>query len=194
MNLLTQALNKQTEIWKHEVIDSKSKLNDWLMYESTKYAARTKVGGVIPLSEQDFILKYQKRLRLTEYYLNTNKKIRYLLSRTLLVRFGSKYGPNIRLNSCGRGLYLAHLGNVITNGDIGCDCKIAQNVTIGHNHGKTPVIGNNVSIYTGSTIIGGIYLADSIVVGANSLVNKDFENRGCTIAGVPAKVLGASVD
>ena len=50
-------------------------------------------------------------------------------------------------------------------------------------------IGNNVDIGYGATIIGDIKIADNIIIGANSLVNKSFLESGVVIAGCPAKVI-----
>lgn len=59
-------------VWEHEIISSASDLKEWIKYEGAKYPKRTLV-GVFPLTENDAIFKYQKRLRKTEYYLNTGK-------------------------------------------------------------------------------------------------------------------------
>ena len=48
----------------------------------------------------------------------------------------------------------------------------------------TPVIGNDVVIGVGSTLVEGIGIAYGIAIGANSLVNKSFEERVIAIAGV----------
>jgi serine O-acetyltransferase len=50
-----------------------------------------------------------------------------------------------------------------------------------------PQIGNNVYIGPGAKIFGEIVIADNIAIGANSVVNKSFYEKGISIAGVPAK-------
>lgn len=42
-------------------------------------------------------------------------------------------------------------------------------------------------IGSGAKIIGNVKIADNCVIGANSVVIKDFLEEGITIAGVPAK-------
>ncbi|HEY3363291.1 MAG TPA: hypothetical protein VGK06_16105 [Methanosarcina sp.] len=48
-------------------------------------------------------------------------------------------------------------------------------------------MGNNVYIGPGAKIFGNIVIADNIAIGANSVVNKSFYERGISIAGIPAK-------
>ena len=162
---------------------------EWLKYEKKGYKFTSLLGEIICMTEDDYLWRYQKRLRLTEYYINTNKHIRYMISRVKLIRLTAKLGVNIRINSCGRGLRIAHISSVITNGDIGKDCRLFPNVLIGQNGGASPIIGDSVTIYTGATIIGNITLADRIKVGANALVNKSFTQPGVNIGGVPARIL-----
>ena len=57
----------------------------------------------------------------------------------------------------------------------------------GINLNKCPKIGNNVDIGYGATIIGDIEIADNIIIGANSLVNKSFLESNIIIAGIPAR-------
>ena len=74
---------------------------------------------------------------------------------------------------------------------LGMGCKIWQNVTIGANSvegarvGEYPTIGNNVLIYAGAVIVGGIEIGDNCIIGANSVVTKSF-GANSIIAGVPA--------
>jgi serine O-acetyltransferase len=72
--------------------------------------------------------------------------------------------------------------------EIGKNCTIFHQVTIGYKKGKCPTLGDNVRIYTGAVIIGGIKLGNNCTVGANSVVNKDVPEN-CTVAGVPARII-----
>ena len=185
---------KKAEQWEHEIITSHEDLKEWLYYESRKYNSRTKIGNFICLTEQDYIWKYQRLLRKTEYYLNTGRKLRFYLAMVLLNRWRIKYGMNIRLNSCGKGLKIMHIGSILTNGDIGRDCRLHINVSIvsGGKEQMVPTLGDSIVVGVGAIIVGGICLADGIAVGANALVNKTFDERNITIAGVPAKKISSS--
>ena len=50
-----------------------------------------------------------------------------------------------------------------------------------------PRFGQKRDIGVGARILGDIYIADDIVIGANSVVTKTFDEPGITIAGIPAK-------
>ncbi|MCD8764823.1 serine acetyltransferase [Staphylococcus hominis] len=86
----------------------------------------------------------------------------------------------------GKGTKFAHsgLGCVIhERAIIGDDCKILQNVTIGgrSKHG-TPVIGNNVLIGAGATILGGITIGNNVKIGAQALVMEDVQDNQTIVA------------
>lgn len=75
---------------------------------------------------------------------------------------------------------------------IGKNCSIHQGVTLGRvfNGPKSgvPTIGNNVVIFAGAKILGGVYLSDNVIVGANAVVTKDVPEN-CVVAGVPARII-----
>lgn len=188
--LFQLAMSKQDEVWNHSIIKTRADLKIWLAYERHKYAAELSSGGIFCLAEKDFIWKYQKRLRKTEYYLNSGKRIKYLISRYLLVRLSIRLGLNIRLNSCGKGLYIVHIASVITNGDIGEDYAAFPNTLVGSDTtGAIPLIGDHVIAYTGATIAGKIHIASNVKISANSFVNQSIDEENVIVAGVPAKIV-----
>ena len=173
----------------HKIIENRADLKDWLKYEKSKYKRVTPLYFFGLLTEQDAIWKYQRRLRVTEYHHNTHHKIRYLFSRILLHRLQFRYGMKVKLNSCGRGLKIMHLGSILTNGDLGEDCSLHVNVSIvsGGRDTGTPVIGSRNVIGVGAVVVGSVTLGSGIAVGANAVVTKSFEEDNIAIAGVPAK-------
>lgn len=109
-------------------------------------------------------------------------------------RLGVQCGFSIPLNTCGKGLCIAHIGPIIVSekAAIGEYCKIHVGVNIGadaRNGQDAPAIGNHVYIGPGAKLFGKITIADQIAIGANSVVNKDFLTPAVSIAGVPAKVI-----
>lgn len=83
-------------------------------------------------------------------------------------------------------------GNIIINNNaiIGDNVQFHGNNCVGEkSNGGAPKIGKNVDIGFGAVIIGDIEIADNIVIGANSLVNKSFLEEGVIIAGCPAKII-----
>ena len=59
--------------------------------------------------------------------------------------------------------------------------------------GKYPSIGNDVTLYPGAKIIGGIHIANGAVVGANSVVIGSVD-EGEVVAGIPAAVIHSCRD
>jgi serine O-acetyltransferase len=94
-------------------------------------------------------------------------------------------------NSCsiGSGCYIQHgVGSVII-GDLGDNCWINQQVTIGHkNKNGRPLIGNNCFIFSGAKVIGNIKIGNNVTVGANAVVVKNVPSN-CTVVGVPAYIV-----
>ena len=174
------------------MITTKKELKDWLFYEKNRYGIgkNSKIRFLFG-SEIATIWHFQKRLRITEYYYNSQKKIRYIVSLFRLNHLRNKYGFHIGLNVCGRGLKLMHLGPILINGDV----KIGENVSIhigtsfvaqGVNN-QVPIIGNGVVVGVGAVILGGIKIADNVAIGANAVVNKDVLEKNIAVAGIPAK-------
>ncbi|GGH37850.1 transferase [Mangrovimonas yunxiaonensis] len=77
---------------------------------------------------------------------------------------------------------------------IGKECKIYHNVTIGtketqdFKNGHYPNIGDRVTIYPNSIIIGDISIGDNVVIGAGSVVLNDIPSNSIAI-GSPAKIV-----
>lgn len=94
----------------------------------------------------------------------------------------------------GPGLHLPHCGNRVVNAsaNIGAHCCICQGVTIGvSGRGQqrgTPVVGDRVYFGVNAVVVGKIQVGDDVVIGANSLVNRDVMSH-CTVLGVPAVIV-----
>ena len=88
------------------------------------------------------------------------------------------------------GVHFIHpIGIVIVKGpQIGKDCKIFQNVTIGKWKRKVPKLGNNVTVFPHCVIIGDVEIGDNCVIGAGSVVTKSIPANKVAI-GNPAKVI-----
>lgn len=80
------------------------------------------------------------------------------------------YSTYLNADSIGRNFYCLHL------------------VTLGNGRGGRPTIGDNVSIYTGSMIFGGVRIGNNVTIGAATVIFKDVPD-GCTVVGNPAVIV-----
>ena len=112
------------------------------------------------------------------YYSRKNNK----LGRKNVMEIHGEFGKNIKIY---------HQGIIITkNAKLGDNCILHGMNCIGskdNNVNQAPTIGNNVEIGYGAIVIGNIFIANNITIGANSIVTKSFYEEGITIAGNPAK-------
>lgn len=150
----------------------------------------------------DEVWKFQIILRKAEYYNNLYylaKKhyfLHYIWYKFLLHRRSVKLGFSIPINVFGPGLSIAHHGTIVINAKakIGKNCRLQEGVTIGATNGSSeaPKIGDNVFIGTGAKIIGDVFIADDVAIGANAVVVKSITEKGVTYGGVPAKKISSN--
>lgn len=142
----------------------------------------------------NFIYIFQRKLRKTEFYKNTQtnifRKLIYFYLYSRYRKYQMKLGFSIPLSVFGPGLGIAHYGTIVVNGNakVGANCRVHIAVNIGANGGKeAPQLGDNVYIGPGAKIFGDIRIADHVKIGANAVVNKSFDEEGAVIVGIPAK-------
>lgn len=90
----------------------------------------------------------------------------------------------------GYGLYIGHGGPIIINPStvIGDNCNLSQFTTIGSNKGMAAIIGDNVYIGPGVSIVENVIIGNNVTIGAGSVVTKNIPDNA-TAAGNYAKVL-----
>ena len=89
----------------------------------------------------------------------------------------------------GKGFMILHAATIFIHPRvvIGDDVGIMHNVTIGTNMGDdVPVIGNNVFIGCGASVLGKVKVGNNSRVAANSLVIRNVPENSFAV-GVPAK-------
>ena len=93
----------------------------------------------------------------------------------------------------GIGISFPHpKGVLFTRGtELGDNCVINGNVRFVGRHGRYPIIGENTFIGDSVVLLGGIRLERDVVVGAGSVVTKNFGPE-VTIAGNPARIINHS--
>ncbi len=173
------------------MIRSKQDLKEYM--EADKFAlARS---GRRP-SPFDLVWRYERLMRRCEYWLNCRRgpvgRLVALFYRWRFFRLGIKCGFEFPLNSCGKGLSIAHVGPILLNGSakLGEYCRIHLFVSVATTAGQNnaaPIIGDRVYIGPGARLFGSIHIANDIAVGANAVVNKSFDTPGISIGGIPAK-------
>lgn len=135
---------------------------------------------------------FYKAIKIHRAYRNAkdnNKKISKLIFAFKANRISSKY--NLELyGKFGYNLKIWH-GNIVVNGKaiLGNNVVLHGNNCIGEKDGVAPVIGDNVEIGYGSVILGNVKIANNVIIGANSLVNKNIDEEGVVVAGCPAKII-----
>jgi serine O-acetyltransferase len=95
----------------------------------------------------------------------------------------------------GAGLCLIHPSNVMIGRgvEIGEDCLIFHDVTLGTGPvpGR-PKVGNNVDIYVGARVLGGIVVGDHSMIGANCVVSRDVPAESIVVT-APCRVVPRSL-
>jgi serine O-acetyltransferase len=87
---------------------------------------------------------------------------------------------------------IPHPNGIVIHPDaeIGPNCLLFQQVTIGAGTGGIPTIGGHVDIGAGAKVIGRVIVGNHAKIGANAVVVCDIP-EGATAVGVPARVINA---
>lgn len=94
-------------------------------------------------------------------------------------------GADIPINATiGGGLLIPHPNGIVIHphAQIGCNCLIFQQVTIGATSKGIPTIGGHVDIGAGAKIIGPVHIGDHARIGANAVVREDVPPHGVIVA------------
>ena len=96
---------------------------------------------------------------------------------------------NIWCPNIGKGAHFEHSYATYLNAEsIGDNFYCLQMVTLGNGRGGRPTIGNDVKIYTGATVFGGIHIGNNVTIGAGAVVFQDIPD-GSTVVGNPARII-----
>ena len=106
-------------------IKNKRELKDFLSVE-LKYYKVGKLAYLLQCTEAAILRKHQILLRKTEYYTNTNRRLRALIYNLRLHKFQLQHCLHIAVNCCGKGLRIMHVGPILMNSNvcIGENCKL----------------------------------------------------------------------
>lgn len=128
--------------------------------------------------------------RANWFYRRNLKFIARWISQNARRKTGVEIHPGATI---GTGLVIDHgMGVVIgETTEIGNDCTIYQNVTLGgtgKDHGKRhPTLGNNVLVGTGAKVLGPFKVGDNARIAAGAVVLSEVP-ANATAVGVPARI------
>lgn len=181
------------------MIATRSELKKYLKADR----ARTEVGewkrwlrGFLCREPYFRIWSYTKALRMEEYH--TGKRTTYHLFMHYYWRrrrntLGERTGIFIEPGIFGEGLLVWHPGVVVNSrARVGKRCTLHGQNCIGNDgySDEAPVLGDDVTLGVGSSVIGNVFLADGITVGAGAVVLHSFREPGITVGGIPARKIG----
>lgn len=81
------------------------------------------------------------------------------------------------------------VGTVLGRAHYGNRLHISQNTTIGNNHGIYPVIGENVVVHFGSSIIGETIVGNNVEVATNTHIKDDRIPSNCIVFGASPNLI-----
>ncbi len=178
------------------MIYTKKQLREILKTEKAQYLPKGSALELFIVSDNFYKLyRYVRLLRITEYHYNNKNsfyhKLLYVLYRRRKNIAGRKLGIEMSENVFDSGLMIYHAGNIVINGytRVGKNCRLHGSNCIG-NDGKSndaPILGDGVRLGVGAKVIGGVKLADNVVVAAGAVVVDSCDIPGAVLAGVPAK-------
>lgn len=92
----------------------------------------------------------------------------------------------------GRRVLFTYQGGIVVAAwaEIGDDCLVRQNVTIGlaREGGGAPRIGRNVEIGVGAVIVGDVTVGDGALIGPNAVVTTDVP-AGARVVAAPSRII-----
>ena len=157
-------------------------------YESVTFRETFKLflkAFILPVHPWDKICPW---IRLAmKYNRNGNKVMQYICEQHIYHKFKCVISAQSEI---GDGVSFPHpIGVVIGFGvKMGTNCVIYQEVTLGQNKREFPIVGDNVVIFAGAKIIGGVTIGDNVIVGTNAVVVRDIPSN-CIVAGNPAVIV-----
>ena len=163
--------------------------------ETARYPNRGKyrLMNLLMLGENAILRRHQILLRKTEYYINSGHRVLAKIYKLRLLQFQIKYGMHIPPNVFGKGLHVMHVGEMHINSTArageNCAIHVHTSLAAGGFNDFTPKLGDGVLLFMGAIVCGDTYLADNVVVGANSVVNRSIHEENVTVAGNPAQIV-----
>lgn len=190
------------------MIKTKEELRELLLFEKKiycEYMFPSKQRQLMACIKQEpvwLIMKWQMLARKVDYYkyrIDNGASLTDKLNYLYLIRkrniLSKKLGLEIGTENTAPGLLVYHYaGGCVVNGGsiIGANCHLHGNNCIGNSGShdlRCPIIGDNVMLGVGAKVIGAVRVANNVKIAAGAVVVKNILEEGCTVAGIPAKIV-----
>jgi serine O-acetyltransferase len=118
----------------------------------------------------------------------------WLLYRSMYRYIRNHYGIELYVTTIvGRRLVIGHQGGIVIHqyAEIGDDCQIHQNVTIGaagRDWRLCPKLGHRVEVGCGAAIIGKVTIGDDVRIGPNAVVMTNVPAGAIVVANPPRMI------
>lgn len=193
-------------IYMGQLTMNKEELKRVIAYESNLYnelLSKNVIEQILArLGHQNFLMikKWQIASRKKDFYYSLVLRNGSILSRIFYYYYSYKSGRlsehlnlEIQTKNIGAGLLVYHYNNIVNGyAEIGENLHLHGFNCIGNlgpNDLRAPKIGNNVMLGSGAKVLGPITIADNVKIAAGAIVVKDVLEEGCTVAGIPAKIV-----
>ena len=148
------------------------------------------------LMEPGFQALFAYHFGVWGWELSNNKLVRApftALYNLMYIFVRNVYGIELhRTCRVGRRFRIAHQHGMVISplAQIGDDCIVRQNVTIGQYkaNGAAPTLGNNVDVGAGAVLVGPIRIGDGAQIGPNAVITTNVP-AGATAFAPPARVI-----
>lgn len=172
------------------MLDEKFELEDKLMFDNVIVQYKL-ISGEENINYvrviKSFFFCPRMRVQMLVFWMQQtkSKSLKKLIRNYLEVKYSI-----IVATSCtiGSNLKIEHFSGIVIGNKvvIGDNCTIYQQVTLGQKNNEYPIIGNNVTIYPGAKVLGGIKIGNNSVIGANAVVLNNVPDNAIAV-GIPAK-------
>lgn len=161
-------------------------MNEYIKSDLFRYYGNCKFSTFLLALLRDRTFRYQYAFRLRQGN-RGGKILGFILWHLSPSRHHIVLPPETKV---GYGLYIGHGGPIVVNASavIGNNVNLSQFTTIGSNHGKAAVIGDNVYIGPGVSIVEDVTIGNNVTIGAGSVVTKSIPDNA-TAVGNYAKVI-----
>lgn len=156
-------------------------LDAWIRYEEEARKGSR-------LWQFGFFLVNQKECR--NIFLNRLRRNpgMYLLNSVLFPPLQTCY-VSMPPEKLGGGFSLQHgFSTIVSAEEIGKNCRVNQQVTIGYSGEYAPILGDNVRVTAGAIIVGNVHVGDGARIGAGAVVVHDVPPYA-TVVGQAARVV-----